>query len=240
MDSKLAEFIRKLYGIVESGAEAYGSANRPMSPEHTGMLGGALLDMTPGVGDVKSAYDGVQAAKQGDYLGAGLGALGALPMMPNLAGTIRKVYPVDNEIKTAIQYWRTSAPMPKEERDAALSALNKALSDPLMSANDKHKLAYNLSAQAQKYNPPSGNFGAIDTLSPVAKALSDPSKLLSKSLLDRGSTNFGGYRFQTDPTAKFKYVEINDDQGRYIGAIPYNNGIDEMESGIRNFLKEVQ
>jgi hypothetical protein len=57
-----------------------------MSPEHTGMLGGALLDMTPGVGDVKSAYDGVQAAKQGDYLGAGLGALGALPMMPNLAG----------------------------------------------------------------------------------------------------------------------------------------------------------
>lgn len=89
MDSKLAEFIRKLYGIVESGAEAYGSANRPMSPEHSGMLGGALLDMTPGVGDVKSAYDGVQAAKQGDYLGAGLGALGALPFIPNMAGGVK-------------------------------------------------------------------------------------------------------------------------------------------------------
>ena len=88
MDSKLAEFIRKLYGIVESGAEAYGSANRPMSPEHSGMLGGLLMDMTPGVGDVKSAYDGVQAAKQGDWLGAGLGGLGALPMVPNLAGAI--------------------------------------------------------------------------------------------------------------------------------------------------------
>lgn len=85
MDSKLAEFIRKLYGIVESGAEAYGSANRPMSPEHSGMLGGLLMDFSP-LGDAKSAYDGVQSAREGDYLGAALGGFGALPMVPNLAG----------------------------------------------------------------------------------------------------------------------------------------------------------
>src|SRR5574343_467387 len=47
-------------------------------------LAGLLADFTPVVGDVKSAYDGYQAAKQGDYLGAGLGALGALPLVPNM------------------------------------------------------------------------------------------------------------------------------------------------------------
>lgn len=90
MDSKLAEFIRRLYGILESGAEAYGSANRPMSPEHSGMLGGLLMDFSP-LGDVKSAYDGVQSVREGDYLGAALGGLGALPMVPNLAGAIKKI-----------------------------------------------------------------------------------------------------------------------------------------------------
>lgn len=47
---------------------------------------GLLADFTPVVGDAKSVYDGVQSARQGDYLGAGLGALGALPLMPNIAG----------------------------------------------------------------------------------------------------------------------------------------------------------
>lgn len=236
---RLRGLLDSIYGAASTGAEAYGAANSPMSAEHSGLLGGLLMDMSP-LGDAKSAYEGVQAARDGDWVGAGLGGLGALPMVPNLGGTIKKMSPVDNEIKTAIQYWTSSAPMPKAERDAALAELNRALSDPLMSVNDKHKLAYNFSAKAQKYNPSSGNFGAIPEYSAIGKALSDPSKILSKSLLDRGSANLGGYRFQTDPSAKFKYVEINDDQGRYIGAIPYDNGVDQMESGIRSFLKESQ
>lgn len=68
-----------------SGAQAYGSANGPLAPEHASTLGGLLMDFSP-LGDAKSAYDGVQSAREGDYLGAGLGALGALPMVPNLAG----------------------------------------------------------------------------------------------------------------------------------------------------------
>lgn len=53
-------------------------------------LAGLLADFTPVVGDVKSAYDGYQAAREGDYLVAGLGALGALPLVPNMAGVIGK------------------------------------------------------------------------------------------------------------------------------------------------------
>jgi len=41
------------------------------------------------VGDIKSGYEGVQAARQGDMVGAGLGALGALPFVPNMAGVFK-------------------------------------------------------------------------------------------------------------------------------------------------------
>lgn len=68
-----------------TGAQAYASANGPPAPEHAMTLGGLLADFTPVVGDVKSAYDGIQSARQGDYLGAALGGLGALPVIPNIA-----------------------------------------------------------------------------------------------------------------------------------------------------------
>lgn len=51
---------------------------------------GLIADFTPVIGDAKSVYDGVQAARQGDYLGAGLGALGALPFVPAMGGVITK------------------------------------------------------------------------------------------------------------------------------------------------------
>lgn len=69
-----------------TGAQAYGSANSPMAPEHANTLAGLLADFTPVVSDVKSAYDGMQSAREGDYLGAALGGIGALPLVPNLAG----------------------------------------------------------------------------------------------------------------------------------------------------------
>ena len=83
---RLRDLLDSIYGAASTGAEAYGSASSPMSAEHSGLLGGLLMDMSP-LGDAKSAYDGVQSARDGDYIGAGLGALGALPMVPNLAGT---------------------------------------------------------------------------------------------------------------------------------------------------------
>lgn len=82
---RLRGLLDSIYGAASTGAEAYGSASSPMSAEHSGLLGGLLMDMSP-LGDVKSAYDGVQSAREGDWLGAGLGGLGALPMVPNLAG----------------------------------------------------------------------------------------------------------------------------------------------------------
>lgn len=53
-------------------------------------VAGLLADFTPVVGDLRSAYDGIQAAREGDMLGAGLGALGALPFMPNIAASVTK------------------------------------------------------------------------------------------------------------------------------------------------------
>lgn len=89
---RLRGLLDSIYGAASTGAEAYGSASSPMSAEHSGLLGGLLMDMSP-LGDAKSAYDGVQSAREGDYLGAGLGALGALPMVPNLAGSLGRVSP---------------------------------------------------------------------------------------------------------------------------------------------------
>lgn len=40
----------------------------------------------PVIGDAISGYDAYQSAKQGDYLGAALNAVGLLPMVPALAG----------------------------------------------------------------------------------------------------------------------------------------------------------
>lgn len=80
---RLRGLLDSIYGAASTGAEAYGSASSPMSAEHSGLLGGLLMDMSP-LGDAKSAYDGVQAAREGDWLGAGLGGLGALPMVPNM------------------------------------------------------------------------------------------------------------------------------------------------------------
>lgn len=41
-----------------------------------------LLDFAPGIGDVLAAAEAWQAAKNGDYVGAGLLGLGALPIIP--------------------------------------------------------------------------------------------------------------------------------------------------------------
>lgn len=61
-----------------------------MLVENPKTLAGLIADFTPVVGDVKSAYDGVQSAREGDWLGAGLGALGALPFVPAMGGVLAK------------------------------------------------------------------------------------------------------------------------------------------------------
>ncbi len=88
----LKRMAKALRGAAETGAEAYGSASQPMAPEHAKNMANVLADMTPGIGDIKSGIEGVQAAREGDWLGAGMGGLGALPMVPNLGGVIRNIY----------------------------------------------------------------------------------------------------------------------------------------------------
>lgn len=85
----LSRMANALMGAAETGAEAYGSASKPMAPQHAKMMASALADFTPVIGDIKSGIEGVQAAREGDWIGAGLGALGALPVVPNMAGMIK-------------------------------------------------------------------------------------------------------------------------------------------------------
>lgn len=60
--------------------------SQPMTPEER-MKGGASA--LPVIGDAISAYDAYQSAKQGDYIGAALNGIGALPLIPALAGITR-------------------------------------------------------------------------------------------------------------------------------------------------------
>lgn len=86
----LKKMAQMLKGAAETGAEAYGSASSPMAPEHAKIMANVLADMTPGVGDIKSGVEGVQAAREGDWIGAGMGALGALPFIPAMGGIIKQ------------------------------------------------------------------------------------------------------------------------------------------------------
>lgn len=85
----LRGLLDSVYDSALRGAEAYGSANSPMAPQHAAGLLGTIADFTPVVGDVKSAYEGVQAAREGDWAGAGFGMLGALPFVPGMAGVMK-------------------------------------------------------------------------------------------------------------------------------------------------------
>lgn len=60
--------------------------SQPMTPQERVKGGASAL---PVIGDAISGYDAYQSAKQGDYLGAALNAVGMLPLVPGLAGTIK-------------------------------------------------------------------------------------------------------------------------------------------------------
>ena len=49
----------------------------------------------PVIGDAISGYDAYQSAKQGDYLGAALNAVGLLPIIPGLAGITKPISRID-------------------------------------------------------------------------------------------------------------------------------------------------
>lgn len=60
--------------------------SQPMTPQERVKGGASVL---PVIGDAISGYDAYQSAKQGDYMGAALNAVGMLPLVPGLAGTIK-------------------------------------------------------------------------------------------------------------------------------------------------------
>lgn len=59
------------------------------APTRKGDIASLGLDMAPGVGDVKSLVDALQAAGKGNFGEAALGALGGLPMIPAMGGALK-------------------------------------------------------------------------------------------------------------------------------------------------------
>jgi len=52
-----------------------------------------MLSMTPVAGDAMSGYDAVQSARKGNYGEAALNAVGLLPFVPAMGGTIKSISP---------------------------------------------------------------------------------------------------------------------------------------------------
>jgi hypothetical protein len=85
----MADSILSMLKQYLSDAAPSGGLNPEWTPERVRGALSMLADVTPVVGDVKSGVEGVQAAREGDWLGAGLGGLGMLPFVPNMAGSIK-------------------------------------------------------------------------------------------------------------------------------------------------------
>ena len=81
----------------------------------------------PVIGDAISGYDAYQSAKQGDYLGAALNAVGLLPMIPGLAGTIKNIDTPDDFFKRVkLRSMLESAPKVKPtESNVDIAPVNK-------------------------------------------------------------------------------------------------------------------
>ena len=66
----------------------------------------------------------------------------------------------------------------------------------------------------------------------LAKVRNLDAGVVTSKILKGGDTKFGGYVFNYDPTAKYKYIEINGDDGRYIGSILNDGNIKEVQRKI--------
>ncbi len=71
----------------------YNTDGEPITAQgpSAGEVAAFINSFMPGTGDVQSAAEGYQAFKDKDYLGAALGAAGALPLVPNTTKFIRGI-----------------------------------------------------------------------------------------------------------------------------------------------------
>lgn len=109
-----------------------GLLNPEWTPDRVKTARNTLLDFTPVVGDVKSAYDGLEAFKQKDYLGAGLSALGALPFIPAMGGVlddVAKIYGKNVDIYAKPSLGEIGK-MLRDQRNAGMNGSVRLLKDP--------------------------------------------------------------------------------------------------------------
>lgn len=67
------------------------SGKSGIAPENVKSMFSTMMDFTPVVGEIKSAKEGVESYNKGDYLGATLGAVGAIPLIGGVAKASKKV-----------------------------------------------------------------------------------------------------------------------------------------------------
>jgi hypothetical protein len=95
--------------------------SQPMTTQERVKGGASAL---PVIGDAISGYDAYQSAKQGDYMGAALNAVGMLPLVPGLAGTIKKAGDAINpEMMKKLDDYKMAHQAPNPDGNAPLHDL---------------------------------------------------------------------------------------------------------------------
>lgn len=166
-----------------------GLLNQEWTPDRVKTARNTLLDFTPVVGDVKSAYDGLEAFKQKDYLGAGLGALGALPLIPSFAGIVKpelaktlntiKKLPDDDTFRAAVSNTKGAS----IANDGLLMSLQRnQLPDQAMQPSVRGGVFYlpEGAAQAKYYSTGKNGYGGAEKITGET--------LISNPLFAKGGT----------------------------------------------------
>lgn len=112
--------------------------SQPMTPQERVKGGASAL---PVIGDALSGYDAYQSAKQGDYLGAALNAIGALPLLPSLAG-ITKPFSKSDELLATIKTTIPSLPGNKGFMREDVKPVTEWFSDLLRKNNVPHETIF--------------------------------------------------------------------------------------------------
>ena len=92
------------------------------------------ISLTPGAGDLQSAFEAYKSGQQGNWGEAGLNALGVLPFVPALGGMTKGVKAVD-EAETAYRMAHTA---PNREFGAQLHDLSAIYPEDIYSSNAAH------------------------------------------------------------------------------------------------------
>lgn len=138
-----------LFPKLSRSSEPAPTADREEALKGASRVVDLATDFIPVVGEAKSAVDAYNSAKEGDYVGAGLGALGAIPgigMMARGVNAGRKASKAGEDAFKPLS--KADAPVATKEKSTSSSPLDKPLVADEMSESYKA-----LNSALSKYTP---------------------------------------------------------------------------------------